>query len=419
MKSLKPSSWCGLMLSIVAMLLSATDARTAVDTLTYYDNTNPAVTYNGTWNSNSGWPKAYNSTVSWSNTNNNQINLSFNGSSITRVYTMASNRGATEIYIDGALQSTSSDYSQTAIWQTRRTWSVPSGSHTIAVKLIGGGYIDADAFIVDVPIVGTGLYYNTDSQFNYIGTWSHSSPWNSAHNQTLSWSNDTESGVSFTFSGDVVTLYFTKTNNRGIAAITIDGVHKGYFDLFSSSTTWKDSIIFTGLSAGTHTINIAITGTKNASSSGLYVDVDALRVGTSSTPVLCPTEPKYGCTYVRHVPSLNITSQLVHSRFYSGGRDGGAQQWQLYWAKDQKYINSSWQTSETFSASSWYTNIAVGPYDTHGPERTRVYTSRVQMKYRHQECVTGQPCYYWCSPDATHYLSNSSSVNMGLATCYL
>jgi hypothetical protein len=332
---------------------------------------------------------------------------------------MASNRGAANIYIDGVLQTTMSDYSQKVIWQAGRTWTFPQGTHTIEVQLTGGGFIDADAFIVDTSTVGNGIYDNTSPQFRYIGNWTHSSPWSSAYNQTLSWSDNTESGASFTFSGDVVTLYFTKASNRGVAAIVIDGIHKGYFDLFSSNTIWKDSLIFTNIGGGIHTINIAVTGDSNGSSSGKFVDVDAIRVGTASTTVLCPVEPKYGCSYTRYVPSLNGTSQLIHSRLYSGGRGGGAQQWQLYWAKDQEYLNSTWQTSENFSASQWYNNNQVGSYYNHGAERTRIYNSRVQMKHRYEECVPGQPCYYWCSHDVTHYLINGSSVKTGSSACYL
>jgi len=71
---------------------------------------------------------------------------------------------------------------------------------------------------------------------------------------------------------------YTKTYNRGIAAIAIDGVNPGTIDLYSASTQWQQSTVFTNLGAGVHTIHISVTGVKNLSSSDYYVDADAFIV---------------------------------------------------------------------------------------------------------------------------------------------
>ncbi|MCB0145089.1 MAG: hypothetical protein KDE50_34730, partial [Caldilineaceae bacterium] len=122
---------------------------------------------------------AYLNTVSYTNTTSDKVKLTLTGgSTITRVYTMANNRGSAKIYIDGVNVDTTNDNTAETRWQVAKTWTLSgnsSTSHTIEVKNNGGGYIDADAFIKDIGTVGDGVYDNTNSQLKYIGNWAASS----------------------------------------------------------------------------------------------------------------------------------------------------------------------------------------------------------------------------------------------------
>jgi bacillopeptidase F len=69
--------------------------------------------------------------------------------------------------------------------------------------------------------------------------------------------------------------------SQGIATVTIDGVNKGNVDLYSA-TPQAFTKAYTGLSTGTHTITIKVTGTKNAASSNTWVAVDGFKVGTTT-----------------------------------------------------------------------------------------------------------------------------------------
>jgi len=240
-----------------------------------YDGDHINVGYvGGSWVRSTGWPKAWNSTVSFTNANGTREWIAFNGSSITRRYTMASNRGSATVYIDGVNQGTLNDYSSTTRWQVGKTWTVTPGEHILELRSNGGGsYMDIDDFIVNTATVGSGSYEDTHYQNEYIGNWSLFSGSGPSGN-TVHYSDNTEDAVAFTFSGTQVTWYFTKAFNRGKAVVTIDGVDKGIVDLYSASTQWQQSITYSGLGSGIHTIHISVAGQKNPSSTDYYVDVD-------------------------------------------------------------------------------------------------------------------------------------------------
>lgn len=245
-----------------------------------YGDASPSVAYTGSWTHSSPWSKAYANTVSWSNAVGSKTRLiNFYGSRITRLYTMASNRGSETIRIDGASQGTTSSYAWETRWQAAKSWTFSPGYHTIEVEVAGGGYSDLDAFVVDLPAARSGTPYDDPHyHLNSIGAWTHGTGWSSAYGGTDSWSKTKEDAITFTFVGTQVTWVYTKTYNRGIAAIAIDGVNRGTIDLYSASTQWQQNTVFTNLGAGVHTIHISVTGVKNLSSSDYYVGVDAFIV---------------------------------------------------------------------------------------------------------------------------------------------
>jgi hypothetical protein len=86
----------------------------------------------------------------------------------------------------------------------------------------------------------------------------------------------------FTFSGTAVKWATIKGPDKGIASVTIGGVSKGKFDLYSA-TKISSVLTFSGLGSGSHTIKIVVTGTKNSASSGYNVPIDAFTAGTTTT----------------------------------------------------------------------------------------------------------------------------------------
>jgi hypothetical protein len=86
----------------------------------------------------------------------------------------------------------------------------------------------------------------------------------------------------FKFSGTAVKWATIKGPDKGKATVTIDGVSKGSFDLYSATKT-PSVLTFSGLASTAHTVKILVTGTKNSLSSGYNVPIDAFITGTTTT----------------------------------------------------------------------------------------------------------------------------------------
>jgi len=77
--------------------------------------------------------------------------------------------------------------------------------------------------------------------------------------------------------------WVTRTGtDQGKASVTIDGTNKGTVDLYSSTPGTLNQV-YSGLSSAVHTIVIKVLLTKNASSSGFNVSLDAFIVGAATT----------------------------------------------------------------------------------------------------------------------------------------
>lgn len=95
-------------------------------------------------------------------------------------------------------------------------------------------------------------------------------------------SNTANDVTSYGFSGTSIKWITRKGPEMGIASVLIDGVNKGSYDLYNSSTVWNQQILFDGLPSGVHKIAITLTGTKNPLATDSRVVVDGFIVGTKT-----------------------------------------------------------------------------------------------------------------------------------------
>jgi hypothetical protein len=82
--------------------------------------------------------------------------------------------------------------------------------------------------------------------------------------------------ATFTFTGSGVAFATTLAPSRGIATLWLDGAKVATVDLYSSSlqpahVAWASGV----LAKTTHTLQVRVTGTKNASAGSVRIDVDA------------------------------------------------------------------------------------------------------------------------------------------------
>jgi hypothetical protein len=190
---------------------------------------------------------------------------------------MHPNRGNRTITVNGNASGGSDDLQNgPARWQVAKTWDIAGGLATIQVRR-DSDYIDADAFVSDIPRMGAGTYDDRHYNIKYIGNWSNHIGFAGPHDTTVSYSNTTEDAVTFTFVGNQITYYFTRAGNRGYAAVTIDGVHRDEINQYTvppPDVLWGQSVAYGGLGAGVHTIHISNMGIRDARSTGFYIDVD-------------------------------------------------------------------------------------------------------------------------------------------------
>jgi hypothetical protein len=86
------------------------------------------------------------------------------------------------------------------------------------------------------------------------------------------------SRATYSFGGTSVAFVSTLGPNRGIAELWLDGSPVGTFDLYAPTLQKARVIWADGLSAGSHTLQMRVTGTKNPAATKPRVDVDAFLV---------------------------------------------------------------------------------------------------------------------------------------------
>jgi len=131
-------------------------------------------------------------------------------------------------------------------------------------------------------------YDDTNSALDYSGTWTHagaSSGYTSGdYDQTESWSTQAGASMTLDFTGTAVQWIGPKNTNGGIADVYLDGTLAATVDTYSPAGKLFQQVLFskTGLSAGSHTLEIVVTGTQNPASSADTVVIDAINVPTAA-----------------------------------------------------------------------------------------------------------------------------------------
>ena len=129
-----------------------------------------------------------------------------------------------------------------------------------------------------VLTAGSGVYDDIDPFVLFRGDWDRSDRFDDAYQKTVAFTDTSGAEAAFAFEGTAITYVFTKAPNRGIAGVTIDGVSKGTFDLYSATVQWRSRLTFDGLGAGRHVFALHVTGRSRSGAEGAFVDLDALEV---------------------------------------------------------------------------------------------------------------------------------------------
>jgi hypothetical protein len=129
------------------------------------------------------------------------------------------------------------------------------------------------------PIPPTEKTINDDNPLiKYIGAWTNSDAAPNRINGDEHHTNTTGASVELTFTGTQVKWLATKFSNRGHAEVFLDGTFQATIDQYNSTVLYQQEVFAkTGLPDAPHVLKIVCKGTKNASSTGAFIDVDAFK----------------------------------------------------------------------------------------------------------------------------------------------
>jgi hypothetical protein len=121
-----------------------------------YDDTDSRIVLHAPWMRDTQFQETYGHTLTYSNIPGASIGFRFTGTSLTYVYTRASNRGIAEVWIDERLMDRLDLYAPETKWRSRSTYdALGPGTHTVRIRVTGQHspqssdcFVDLDGILV-------------------------------------------------------------------------------------------------------------------------------------------------------------------------------------------------------------------------------------------------------------------------------
>jgi hypothetical protein len=220
--------------------------------------------------------KAYGGSYSTERLLGSRATFRFTGNRVSWYTITGPDQGIASVYLDGRTIGTYDQYSSSRRYHVRRSISgLTNGYHRLVIAPRGtkrsaasGSFVTVDAFSVDGSVVGTPI---VQWQWRQVSN-SHASA------GTYASTNVRAANVYFTFRGPGIDWLTMTGPDQGIAEMYIDGVLRGTFDHYSSSTRFGIVHTVRNMAERVHTLRIIVTGKKNSHSRGTSVAVDAFVV---------------------------------------------------------------------------------------------------------------------------------------------
>ena len=276
----------------IALALCAPFSQAQSGNRTWVEQTDPSVTYAGSWyrnesTSNSGGSSAL------TNAAGARATINFTGTGIVCLGAGDPWSGVARVTVDGTMYAVDTYFSST-LYQ-RPFFAVrglAAGPHTLTIEAThirningSGSWVWIDAFMIENGsvatggnVVGSGITEQSSPALIYSGTWySSTSASHSGGSSALAMDANTSATISFNGTGISWTGY--RDEWSGIAGIYVDGRLLQYIDAYKTPGASRQVVYqISGLIAGTHSLTIHVTGTKAPGSNGTWVWVDAFQV---------------------------------------------------------------------------------------------------------------------------------------------
>jgi hypothetical protein len=197
-------------------------------------------------------------------------------SSLSVITYKGPDQGRVAVTIDGTSVGSVDLYAARPAFRTVIAFTVPSATkHTISVKVLGtrNAASTGTEFHFDGIKFGGSVFDDTSSSARY-GAWAGNTNANASGGSYRSAS--VSATALFDTVGPVFTLITARGPTYGIVRVTVDGVVRATLDLYRPTQRWLARQTFTDLGPGVHHVIIKALGTKNASSTGTAVVLDAV-----------------------------------------------------------------------------------------------------------------------------------------------
>lgn len=200
----------------------------------------------------------------------------FTGTDITWYAPDGPQFGAANVYIDGVLKGTFSQYAPTqGCSDLARTFSgLPAGSHVLTILVSGSGAgSDTNVGVDGFKVGGT-----VDMTPALVYTWAERSN-SSCFGGAFSVADEAGASSSFTFHGTSITWFTITGPTQGAADVYIDGVLVGTVSNYASAYHFKVARTLKSLANADHTVRLVVSSSRPTGSTGSFIVVDAWAVG--------------------------------------------------------------------------------------------------------------------------------------------
>jgi hypothetical protein len=224
---------------------------------------------NGWYVDRTHYPRAIGETLRSSASVGDQVRLPVCTTDITLIVPKAPNLGIATVQVGGR-QTEVNQYSPYPLWQVAVPFSgLSEGCHNFWVNVTGRKSPESTGSAISIDAVAIGLPVG-DPRFIGPG-------WRLQGAATFS--STAQDAMSFTFTGTEVTYIYTAGPDRGIAAITIDGIDRGTLDAYSAEAPHEQRVSYP-LNFGTHNLHVSVTGKANPRATGTRIDVASKPLAT-------------------------------------------------------------------------------------------------------------------------------------------
>jgi hypothetical protein len=243
--------------------------------------------YGANWGTATGVSDLHQGTAHWSNTTGGTATYTFTGSGATIWGVKDHDQGIAAFSVDGGPVTYADDYAPTRTAQAPlfSTTGLGAGTHTITIANTGAKNSSSanDTVAIDYATVTPDVTTSDDATTSGADAFAYGTGWSTTtsntvdlYNETAHWNGTAGSTATLTFTGTGAVINGLKDVDQGIATYSVDGGTAHSVDDYSTARV-PAATLFTvsGLTPGTHSITITVTGTKNSASSNDIITLDS------------------------------------------------------------------------------------------------------------------------------------------------